>query len=111
MQVKVGGERLAEHSRRTMPGSAMDLCQVSYALGDISAARSSLSTAQRALARGGPMDADARALLAVKTTLGLLAASAVLALAACSYGFNGDNCQSPIAARFTEQCNPLLSRD
>jgi hypothetical protein len=51
----------------------MDLCHASYALGNISAARSSLSSAQRALARmKEPTEADARALLAVKTALDLL---------------------------------------
>jgi hypothetical protein len=34
----------------------------------------------------------------------------VLALAACAHGFNGSNCESPIAASETEQCNPYLSR-
>jgi outer membrane lipopolysaccharide assembly protein LptE/RlpB len=39
-----------------------------------------------------------------------LSALAVLALAACGHGFNGNNCQSPIAAENTEQCNPYLER-
>jgi hypothetical protein len=44
--------------------------------------------------------------------LGLvLAASTVLTLAACRYGYNGDTCQSPIAAEYTEQCNPYLHRN
>jgi hypothetical protein len=37
-------------------------------------------------------------------------AFALLALAASGHGFNGDNCQSPIASEFTEQRNPYLSR-
>jgi hypothetical protein len=42
-----------------------------------------------------------------KSRFGLfLSAFAVLALAACGHGFNGDNCQSAIAAEFTAQCNP-----
>jgi hypothetical protein len=51
----------------------MDLCQASYALGNISTARSSLSSAQRGhTRREEPIDANARASLAVKTALGLL---------------------------------------
>jgi hypothetical protein len=34
----------------------------------------------------------------------------MLALASCGHGFNGSNCESPIAATETEQCNPYLSR-
>ena len=40
----------------------------------------------------------------------LLSVFAVLALTSCGHGFNGDNCQSPIAAQFTSQCNPYLNR-
>jgi hypothetical protein len=53
----------------------MDLCQSSYALGHITSARSSLSGAERALARKRRQDltdADARALLAVRTALGVV---------------------------------------
>ena len=35
---------------------------------------------------------------------------AQLALGGCSAGFQGANCTSPIAAEYTEQCNPYLSR-
>ena len=53
----------------------MDLCQTSYALGSISAARSSLTSAQRALERNrseGQSVADARAMLALEKALCLL---------------------------------------
>jgi hypothetical protein len=45
-----------------------------------------------------------------KSRFGLFLSFAVLSLAACGHGFNGDNCQSPIAAENTEQCNPYLER-
>jgi hypothetical protein len=36
---------------------------------------------------------------------------AQLALTGCAARFEGSNCSSLIAAQFTEQCNPYLSRD
>jgi hypothetical protein len=53
----------------------MDLCQVSYALGSVSAARSSLASAQRALERddnAGDSESNGRALVAVGKALSLL---------------------------------------
>jgi len=35
-----------------------------------------------------------------------LAAMVAPVLAGCSHGFSGDNCSSPLAAVYTEQCNP-----
>jgi hypothetical protein len=56
----------------------MDLCQTSYALGNISAARSSLRSAGRALERDRsdkPTAPEARALLAVHSAVDLLEAA------------------------------------
>jgi hypothetical protein len=54
----------------------MDLCHTSYALGNISAARSSLASAQRALDRGGtPNKSETRALRAVERALTLVEAA------------------------------------
>jgi hypothetical protein len=36
--------------------------------------------------------------------------AALLALVSCGHGYDGDNCSSPIAATYNEQCNYYLSR-
>jgi hypothetical protein len=39
-----------------------------------------------------------------------VSAMILVGLASCSHGFSGDNCISPLAAVYTEQCNPYLER-
>jgi hypothetical protein len=36
--------------------------------------------------------------------------AALLALVSCGHGYDGDNCSSPIAATYTEQCNQYRNR-
>jgi hypothetical protein len=40
----------------------------------------------------------------------LIATTFAALLAGCANGYTGGNCASPIAAVYTEQCNPYLER-
>jgi hypothetical protein len=39
----------------------------------------------------------------------LIGAAALLAVS-CSHGYNGPNCSSPLAAQYTQECNPNARR-
>jgi hypothetical protein len=42
--------------------------------------------------------------------LEVLIGTAALLAASCSHGYSGPNCSSPLAAQYTEECNPNVRR-
>jgi hypothetical protein len=46
----------------------------------------------------------------MKVRVAIVAFTVLLPLAGCGHDFGPDNCASPVAAVYTAQCNPYLSR-